>query len=129
MLRNGDGLDFLVLILWDRVVVEGEPDAGVPQLLTLVGWPDRSADVHMSEDLTRYEQGVVLEADRYRWHVTETFQNDRVQALLMFGEEEIQVRFDVDYDGGCGGVNIELHLYLGEVVLQSPQVLHNRPQG
>jgi len=121
MLRNGDGLDFLILILrGDRVLVEGEPDAGVAKLLALVGRANGSVNVHTSENLIRAEQDLVLEADGYRRYVTEAFQDDGMQALLVFGEEEVQVWPDMDYDWSCGRIDIEFDVYLGKLVLHPP---------
>ena len=60
------------------MLVEGEPDAGVPEFLAVVSRSNRSADVHSPENLVRTEQNLVLEADRYRWYFAEAFQDDRV---------------------------------------------------
>ena len=129
MLCNGDGLDFLILILrGDRVLVEGEPDTGVAEFLALVSWSDRSADIHTPEGLVRTEQDLVLETDRYRRYVTEAFQDDGVQTLLVFGEEEIQMRSDVDYDWSRRRVDVEFHVNLGKFVLLPPKEFNDRPQ-
>jgi hypothetical protein len=52
-----------------------------------------------------------------------------MQALMVFGEEGIQVWSDVDYYGYGRSVDIELHVYLGELVLHPPQEFDDRPQG
>lgn len=129
MLRNGDGLDFLILILWGSMLIEGEPDTGIAELLAVVSWPDRSADVHMSKSLLWSEQDLVLESDRDRWRVAEALEGDRVQALVVFREEEIQVGSDVDDNGRCSRGDVELHFYLGELVLHPPQEFEDRVQG
>ena len=110
------------------MLVEREPDAGVAELLTLVCRPNYPANVHTPENLIRAEQNLILEADCNRRHVAEALQDDGVQTLLVFGEEEIQVGSDVDYDGGCRRVDIEFHVDLGELVLHPPQEFHDRPQ-
>ena len=43
-----------------------------------------------------------------------------MQALLVFGKEEIQVRSDMDYDWSCRRVDVEFHVDLGELVLHPP---------
>lgn len=58
----------------------------------------------------------------------EAFQDDGVQTLLVFGEKEIQVRPDVDYDWSCRGIDVEFHVYLGKLVLHPPQEFEDRPQ-
>lgn len=52
VLCDGDGLDFLILILGgDCVLVEGEPDAGITELLTLVCRSNSPVDIHAPESL------------------------------------------------------------------------------
>ena len=129
MLCDSDALDFLILILrGESVLVEGKPYAGVAKLLALVGRPNHSVNVHTLEDLIRTEQNLILEADCHRRLLAEAFQDDGVQALLVFGEEEVQVRSDVDYDRSCRRVDIEFHFNQGELVLHPPQEFDDRPQ-
>ena len=109
------------------MLVEGEPDAGVAELLTLVGWPNRSADIHTPEYLVLTKQNLVFEADCYRWYIAEALQDDCMQALVVFGEEEIQVRSDMDDNWARRRVDIEFHVNLGELVLHPPQQFDDRP--
>ena len=50
-----------------------------------------------------------------------------MQALVVFGEEEIQMRSDVDDNWARRRVDIEFHVNLGELVLHPPQQFDNRP--